>query len=469
MSRSLQTPPPIFFILLGCMVFLGIKNYPKLFNTLQPLSEVTKLTKSNQIKVNHSSPSNRISWGDKLFINNPDPAKQQGVIAFANQDYQQAVNYWQQSLEQFPNDPETVIYLNNALIGKSKSYNIVVSVPIGVDVNTAQEILRGVAQGQAEINAQDGINGIPLKVAIANDDNDPQVAQKLAQSFAENVDILGVVGHFSSDVTLDAASVYQKAGLVAISPTSTSVSLSQAGDYIFRTVPSDRFAGNALAEYFLQQLHKQKAAVFYNSESNYSNSLKDAFITDLVSNGGEVVTEFDLSDSNFNPIQAVTQANNRQAETLVLLATSSTLDSALSVAKANQNNLPLLAGDDVYTAQTLKTAGEDTENMVVAIPWHIRGKVNADFPQAAFRLWKAEVNWRTALAYDATQVLIAGMKDNPSRQGIQATLSAAQFSTTGASGEINFLPSGDRYQKLQLVQVQPGQNSGFGYDFVPIN
>lgn len=465
MSRTIKTPPPIVFVLLGCLIWFGVKYYPNLLGDRQSRSEIVQ---SNR-QFTPDRISNRISWGDKLFIDTPHRLKQQGIEAYNNQDYQKAIDYWQQSLAEFPNDPETVIYLNNARIGDSKSYSIVVSAPIGSDVNTAQEILRGVAQAQAEINDRDGIKSVPVKVAIANDANDPKIAQKLAQFFAKNPDILGVVGHFSSDVTLAAASIYEQAGLVAISPTSTSVSISQAGDYIFRTVPSDRYAGNALANYFLEELNKQDAVVFYNSESNYSNSLKDAFSTDLVNNGGRVVTEFDLSDDDFDPVSAVAEAKDRGAEALVLLATSSTLDSALSVARSNNRQLSLLAGDDVYSPKTLQTAGEDTVDMVVAVPWHIRGANNSDFPQAASRLWKGEVNWRTALAYDATQALIAGLKDNPTRQGIQAALSTPQFSTTGASGEISFLPSGDRNQKPQLVKVQSGSNSGFGYDFVPLD
>ena len=469
MSRSTKSPPPIIFISLAILVWLGIRNYRKFFDS----SLTSNLSKSEVTKIDNSAISpntiaERISWGDKLFITSKNELKAQGVKAFQEQNYQQAIDYWQQSLAEFPNDPETVIYLNNAAIANNKYYSIVVPVPIGADENTAQEILRGVAQAQDEINAGEGINGVPLKVAIANDENDPEVAQKLVSSFAKNEEILGVVGHFSSDVTLAAASVYEPSGLVAISPTSTSVSISNAGDYIFRTVPSDRFAGNALAKYFLEELNKQNAVVFYNSQSNYSNSLKDSFSTDLVNNGGKVITEFDLADPNFDPSNAVAQSNNNGAEALVLLATSSTLDSALSVAKNNNLQLPILAGDDVYTAKTLQTAGKDTVEMVVAIPWHIRGEVNTDFPQAATSLWQAEVNWRTALAYDATQALIAGLKDNPTRKGIQEVLAASQFATTGASGEIGFLPSGDRNQKPQLVEVQPGNNSGFGYDFVPI-
>jgi branched-chain amino acid transport system substrate-binding protein len=63
-------------------------------------------------------------------------------------------------------------------------------------VNPAQEILRGVAQAQNEINQSGGIKSVPLKVVIANDDNDPRIAQQIANNLVKNQDILGVVGNF---------------------------------------------------------------------------------------------------------------------------------------------------------------------------------------------------------------------------------------------------------------------------------
>ena len=469
-TKSKKAPPPIVWVFLAALLFLANKFVFKIGTPDR--GQVSKLEQNSNAKSDRklNLKADAVSWGNKFLITaNINSQKQQGIAAFNQQNYQEAAEYWQAALKRSPNDPETLIYLNNALIGNKQSYSLAVSVPIGVDPNTAQEILRGVAQAQQEINAVGGINGIPLKIAIADDSNNPQVAQKLAQKLAENSDILGVIGHFSSDVTLAAASTYESADLVAISPTSTSVSISNAGDYIFRTVPSDRFAGNALAEHLLERLNKQNAAIFYNSQSDYSNSLKDAFSTDLISNGGRIITEFDLGDSNFDPELAIAKAEENGAEALIVLADSSTLDSALSVARANNLQLPLLAGDSVYTAKTLQAAGQDTVGMVVAIPWHIRGAVDSDYPQAATRLWKAEVNWRSALAYDATQALIRGLEIEPTLQGIQTALAEPQFSLIGASGEINFLPSGDRNQKPQLVEVQSRNRSGFGYDFVPIN
>jgi branched-chain amino acid transport system substrate-binding protein len=71
------------------------------------------------------------------------------------------------------------------------------------------------------------------------------------------------------------------------------------------------------------------------------------------------------------------------------------------------------------------------------------------------------------MAYDAVQVLAEGIRTNPSRQGIQQTLTN-NFEVEGATGRIRFLSSGDRNQPMQLVIVQPGNRSGYGYDFVPV-
>jgi branched-chain amino acid transport system substrate-binding protein len=445
-SKTGKAPPPIVFILLGLIIFGGIKLFkknPQQINNLLPAINQTQFLEK------------RFSLGEHILIKaNATDEKQEGINAFAERDYQDAIANFQASLQQFPNDPETLIYLNNAQVATSNPIKIAVVAPISSDLNLAQEMLRGVAQAQDKFNFQGG----NLQVEIVNDENKPEIATQVANKLVKDRSILALVGHYSSDVSLAAAPIYQQNGLVAISPTSTSVSLAEAGDYIFRTVPSDLLAGTSLAEYFLKKQSKQKAAIFYNSESNYSKSLKDAFSTSLLSNGGEIVAELDVGDSNFNADKAVQQAMNQGAEALVLLINSTTLKQTFEVAEVNDLQIPLL-----------ENAAANVTGMVLAVPWHIEGNTNPEFIQRANSLWKGKVNWRTAMAYDATQSLIAGIKANPSRQGIQQTLSQADFSVTGASGTVKFLPSGDRNQAVQLVEVNVDPNSEFGYSFVPVD
>jgi branched-chain amino acid transport system substrate-binding protein len=416
-----------------------------------------------------TSVKERISAGEKLLIpSQATPEKREAVEAIAKGNYQVAVSKLEASLRSDRNDPEALTYLNNARIGNQKSYTIAASLPIGSDVNAAKEMLRGVAQAQNEVNQSGGIKNVPLKVLIANDDNNPEVAKQVATAFVKNSDILGVVGHFASDVTLAAGKEYNSGQLVAISPVSTSVQLSGFSKYVFRTVPSDRFAANALSRYMLTQLKRKKAAVFFNSGSNYSKSLKGEFTTALYGDGGQLLAEYDFANPTFNAGDDVEQAIKQGAEVLMLAPNSAKLDKALQVVAVNRKRLQLLAGDDAYTPDTLQIGGESAVGMVLAVPWHILGNPQAEFPKAANQLWGAPVNWRTAMAYDAAKALIAAIGKNPSRTGVQQALSAPDFSASGAAGDIRFSPSGDRNQAAQLVTIQAGTHTRFGYEFVPV-
>ena len=416
---------------------------------------------------------NLISTGDKILIaRNMTTEKKAAVAAWVKGNYQQAASELESSLKQERNDPEALIYLNNARIGDNPAYTIAAVVPAEAKIDISREILRGVAQAQQEINNAGGIRGTPLKVIIADDCNEPKAGQRIAKSLADNEDILGVVGHFDSNVTLATAKIYQQNRLVVISPTSTSMELSSAGEYVFRTIASDRFTGNALAKHLLNKINKQKAAVFYNSASSYSSSLRDIFTTDLFASGGMVVAEFDFAQPDFDVSSVVEQAIAQGAEALVLFPNSSdlhTIDQSLLIIEFNNHRLPVLGSDSIYRRETLQIAGEDSVDMVIAVPWHILANPNSQFPQTSARLWGGDVSWRTALAYDATKTLIAAIEVNPTRQGVQEMLSDQDFVAEGASGKIRFLASGDRNQAIQLVRVEPGDRSGFGYDFVPMH
>jgi len=465
MSQKNETVT-LLLALVITLVFFGAGGW-WLYNRFQGKNNPTNLPELGQKSVSAQA---RFSQGENLLIvEGASFDKQAAIQALGKGDFQQAVYLLEKSLQTNRNDPEALIYLNNARIGEAKSYTIAVSVPIGSNVNTALEVLRGVAQSQNQINQTGGINGTPLKVLIADDADNPEIAAQIAQKLTADNSILGVVGHTSSDTSLAAAAIYQKAGLVMISPISTSVKLSNFGDYIFRSVPSDFVAARALAESSLQKNPNVKAVVFFNSQSNYSQSLKSEFITALGLGGGQVVSEFDLSSLTFTPSKSLQQAQQEGANLIALLGDSGTLDKALQVVQINGQKLPIVAGDDVYSPKTLDVGGKNALGMIVAVAWHLAANPNSPFVNNSRQLWQGDVNWRTATAYDATQALIAGIKAESSREGVQQALRSSDFSVPGATNPVRFLPSGDRNQSVQLVVVKRGSRSSFGVDFVPIS
>ena len=354
-------------------------------------------------------------------------------------------------------------------MGATPALGIAAVVPIGDNPNTARELLRGVAQAQEEsIKA-----GVPIKVLIGDDRNEASQAAAIATALVQDPNVVGVIGHGTSTTTLAAAPIYQQGQLPMIAPTSTTTELAtlprQGENFVFRVIPSDQFTGTTLARHMLS-LGKSKPIIFYNSQSSYSKSLQEAFSTTLGLEGGQVAKLVDLSQGNPSA-----DLQGSGADAIVLLPDSATFEAAIAVAQVNQGQLPMLAGDAFYRIDALQKGGASLTGTVVTVPWHPL-KSTPPFAQSASSLWGGDVNWRTALSYDAFQTFLAAqsVSNITLASGLQGRVALGQalagqgFSATGSTGSINFLPSGDRNSTVLLVSVEPGNRSGTGFDFVPL-
>jgi len=420
--------------------------------------------------------------------------KELGMREIKEKRFSSAISYFRQSLNLKKNDPETVIFLNNS-IAQAKKVNqgkkileIAVSIPADGEPNIAAEILRGVAQAQSEfncglaeislaikdiqyqLNCQGSLNGKFLKVTIVDDKYEPETAKKVAKYLVKQKDIIAIIGHYSSPMTLSAGEIYNKNKLVAISPTSTSTILSNFSKFVFKISPSDKVAAQALFEYFYKISKSQKAAVAYVENNQYSESLKREFETLLPTQ--KFVHQCYLNAGTFSSQDCIEEAKKQDAEAILLVpATDKTLTNAIGVID-NAKGLKLIGGDSIYNYRVVNDAGEEANqnNLTVAIPWH--RNPNEEFTQTSQKFWKAEINWRTATSYDAAKTIIKALdksNGNYSRQKLQRILSSDDFDVEGVTGKIRFGELGDRQfldkDKSVLVQVKPSVKSG-KYEFV---
>ena len=429
---------------------------------------------SSQSQEQNFNIKQRLSYGNKLLLKADDnPNKQLGIKNYQQGKYKQAIINFQNSLYNYPNDPETLIYLNNSYASlKGNSSHISVSVPIGGTLDVAKEILRGVAQAQNEVNQQRGLGTESskslVKVLIANDDNFPQTAKKIAAHLVADAKIMGVIGHNSSSSSLAAAPIYQAGNLVMISPTSVARKLSQAGDYIFRTTPSSRALAETLAKYTLDSIGRQKVAICYDSSSAASTSFNEEFSLTLSELGGIIVdSTCDFASNSFSAEEAPSQAVANGAEALLLIPAVNNINQAVEVIRANSNRLPLLGNHSMYTYETLKIGRENVNGLILPVPWHPSTN-DSDYIQNANKLWGMGGNWRTAMAYDATVALLNGLDTANNRQELQQILANKGFSAQGATDKVTFTPSGDRQMSVTIVKVRSGEESGTGYDFVAL-
>jgi branched-chain amino acid transport system substrate-binding protein len=459
MTKKTSSPPPIIFILF--LLGLGFGGYRLLFDP--PIGSQTGS------QTGSPSTQNLISTGERVLISEKLTAdKQSGVEAFAKGNWNEAIAKFQASLLQNPNDPEARIYLNNAKIGNSKALKIAVSVPIGSTINIAQEILRGAAQAQDEVNNSGGINGIPIKLVIADDQNKPAIAAQVATEFTKDGTIIAVMGHNFSEAANAAAEIYQKEGLVAVFPTSGNVE--NDNKYIFRLASSTGSEANALAKY-AKAKNLGKIAICADSSDRSSRSVKNKFTEIFQNNGGQIAnTNCDFAAKDFNSQLVMQQIVAEGANGILLRPSINKIEYATSIAQANQGKLQLMGTSVMYTQKTLD-ARQDANGMVVSSIWHPDSNPRNPFAKNAEKLWTGPINWRTATSYDSMQVIIAGLKQNPNftRDGLQQFISKKDFSIEGVTGTVKFKPSGERDDENQIIllKVQPA-NSLTGYDFAPL-
>jgi branched-chain amino acid transport system substrate-binding protein len=411
-----------------------------------------------------------ISLGEEILSKTSTPEKQAGVKAFGDKNYSDAVADFKASVQKNPNDPEARIYLNNAKAANSKQIiKIAVSVPFGVNQPIAEEILRGVAEVQEEINREDGINGKPLQVIIANDNNDGEQAKKVAQTFVKDPTIWAVVGHNASNASVAAADTYKNGKLVIISPTSFANQLREQS-YVFRMVPQITFFAAQLSKQLNKAVANPKVAICVDNVSPDQESFRNEFKHIVSANKGQHINlHCNLADPSFNPITVVETIRQNNVNSLMVAPYVNNLPKAMELFKAvRESQLPieLFGSPTLYNDKTIEWGGEAVEGLILSVPYYPDEKEKDSFQ----KLWKTELNtWRSPMAKDTTRAIATGLQQllqqkNPTRQDLDNILRDSNFKVKGVTGEFKFSSStGEREFLFQqgstdaLIEIQNGK------------
>ncbi len=458
-----------------------------------------------QPKTSPSIQGDAVSGGEEILIKTSGSRlKERGSEEFAQSKYQSALNLFKQSWkEEERKDPETLIYMNNALLQAKKAdyYTIAVAVPVSnseagaIDADLlAKEILRGIAHAQTEVNLGllnpepdfpgqgflpgKAINGKGLRVIIADDANLKAEAKARAASLLKQTEILGVVGHYTSEMTVSTVDIYNENHLVLISPGSTTEQLTEKHrQFFFRTVPTNRVTAELFNKYLMEKAGQTKAAGFYCPEIQTTFSLWEEFRKQFKQAGGNIVSisQFDLCKQNFNVEKALREVEQTE-KTAIVLSPSHFPDAtknAMALIKANDNRNWIAGTGGIYSQRTLETCSQlkSCDRLLASSSWHPLAAPDRTFADRTRQLWGGNVNHRTALSYDAARVLIKAIENQqqPSREGMQKTIASRNFSATGATGNIEFDAQGDRQNfRPGLVRIVKCQKEKFGVTFVPI-
>ncbi len=319
------------------------------------------------------------------------------------------------------------------------------------------------------------LNGKGLKVIIANDANFEYKAKNVANTIVKRSEILGVIGSWTSEMTMATVDIYNQNQLVSVSPGASTSELTQnRREFFFRISTTNDLRAEAMVDVLMNKINQNRATIFYNPASPYSSDYKKRFKEKFLEKGGYIVDSINISQSNFNAKSAIQKVRNSGKLAIVLIPdgqVSDALVNALEVIKENGGQNWIVGDSSIYSPKTLKIFQPQLlEKLIVTVNWHPLSNPKSYFSQTTEQLWGGPVSTRTALSYDAAQVLLQGIQEQPTRWGIQKILADETFHVDGVTGTIKFQRgTGDRQKMpLELVRVVPCENQMFRLTFIPV-
>jgi branched-chain amino acid transport system substrate-binding protein len=144
-----------------------------------------------------------------------------------------------------------------------------------------QEFQQGTRGAVHAINEAGGLLGQKVKFIFRDDHCKADEARAIAAEFVQ-LEVNMVMGHLCSDASIAASVVYENAGLIAISPSSTNPELTERGlNFTFRVTGRDDMQGFVLAEHILRNFKTRRLAILYddNGYSKGVTKVAQAFVT----------------------------------------------------------------------------------------------------------------------------------------------------------------------------------------------
>jgi branched-chain amino acid transport system substrate-binding protein len=325
-------------------------------------------------------------------------------------------------------------------------------------------IKAGVTLKLKEINDAGGINGQKVELVWGDDLCAPKDAGTVGAKFAADKSIVAVIGHLCSSATLAAMPIYVRAGLPAISPTSTNPTIGDVGKgWFFRNCYTDDFQGKYLASYVVPKLMgKNSVAIFYEN-NDYAIGLKDSFIAGAKTTGIKVTgaEAYVAKTTDFTP--QLTKLLRDKPDTIFLCGYHP--EGALIAGQARKLgfNGPLFGADGLDNEDYIKIGGKATDNTYLTVPFLAasagpEGKAFAKRYKAAYG---RDVDWMSANAYDALGILAHVIaKTGPDRRKIRDGLAAMtwpQFGYNGVTGLTYFDKKGDTAKPAFVKMVKNGK------------
>ena len=259
-----------------------------------------------------------------------------------------------------------------------------------------------------------------------------------------------IIGEVCSGATLASAPIANQNNVVLISAASTSPKISEAGDYIYRTVPSDALQGNFSANLVYRKGHRKLAILYSNEEYGlgFSNVLRDSF---KKAQGRVVATEtFERGSTDLRT--QLTKIKSAEPDTIFLISNSP--DAAVAILRQIKElkiDVTVYGSEGVKNDAIIKGAGEAAEGLVVTSVSSGTTAFTGNHKDA----YGEGPGPFAAQGFDAFKAVALAI-ENGASSGKEIMEKLRSIAFDGASGHIKFDENGDISGNYDIYIVKDG-------------
>lgn len=320
---------------------------------------------------------------------------------------------------------------------------------------------QGIELAVDEINANGGVLNRKLRIVKEDDESSLEKGRLIAQGFAENLDMVAVIGHLNSYIALPASTIYQSAGLVYLTPGATNYQLNNQGyNMTFRSIPSNRRIGEQIANYMAAK-GLRRVAIYYIKDKS-SQSMVNYFEQRAHALGITVVDRRSYTQGTQDFSNGLQNWKDLYQFDAILLAANMP-EGAYITAQARKIglNVPIIGGEGFDTHKLMEIAGDAAEGVVIPeIFVHDENRPAYQHCREAFtKKYQQPLNTFAAQGYDSVYLLANAIRQ--ANSSVPAKIAKALHSTKkwqGVAGEFNFDDKGDIPDKeVGMKQVRGGK------------
>lgn len=295
------------------------------------------------------------------------------------------------------------------------SSEIVIGVAWPWAARRAVRYAEGLEMAVDEINGAGGIGGRRIRLRREDDHESVDEGELVAQRLANDPDVVAVVGHLQSYVSVPASAIYDISGLVMVAPTATDPELTAHGYLrVFRATFTDAEVGRQMAEYAARQGY-ERIGIYY-IRSDYGRNLANAF-EERANDLGLSIPVRQSYEPNYpaggDSFQPVLRGWRDVGLDAIFLAGEVPSAARVIVAAREQGlTIPILGGDAMSSPELITVGGSAVEGTVVATAFHpdeARPEVRR-FTVAFEKRYGVAPDAGSALGYDVINLLAGAIR-----------------------------------------------------------